>query len=64
MIAALCENHGPPENDRAARIAGAQPGAGRSRCVAPSRVALNFFDTLIIENKYQLKPELPFSPGG
>jgi NADPH2:quinone reductase len=32
--------------------------------VAPSRVALNFFDTLIIENKYQLKPEPPFSPGG
>jgi len=25
---------------------------------------LNFPDTLIIENKYQLKPSLPFSPGG
>ena len=25
--------------------------------------ALNFFDTLIIENKYQFKPPLPFSPG-
>ena len=24
---------------------------------------LNFFDTLIIENKYQFKPDLPFSPG-
>lgn len=23
---------------------------------------LNFFDTLIIENKYQVKPDLPFSP--
>jgi NADPH2:quinone reductase len=26
--------------------------------------ALNFFDTLIIEGKYQLKPEPPFSPAG
>ncbi len=26
-------------------------------------VALNFFDTLIIANKYQYKPALPFSPG-
>lgn len=25
---------------------------------------LNFPDTLIIEGKYQIKPELPFSPGG
>ena len=25
---------------------------------------LNFFDTLIIEGKYQLKPEPPFSPAG
>ena len=26
--------------------------------------ALNFFDTLITRGKYQVKPELPFSPGG
>lgn len=26
--------------------------------------AVNFPDTLIIENKYQFKPELPFAPGG
>lgn len=26
--------------------------------------ALNFFDTLITQGKYQDKPELPFSPGG
>ena len=25
---------------------------------------VNFPDTLIIENKYQYKPDLPFSPGG
>jgi len=27
-------------------------------------VGLNFFDTLIVEKKYQIQPELPFSPGG
>jgi NADPH2:quinone reductase len=26
--------------------------------------ALNFFDTLIIQGRYQYKPDLPFSPGG
>jgi len=39
--------------------------------VAPNQVlievkacGINFPDTLIIQNKYQFKPELPFSPGG
>ena len=27
-------------------------------------VGLNFFDTLIVEKKYQIQPDLPFSPGG
>jgi NADPH2:quinone reductase len=27
-------------------------------------VGLNFFDTLIVQGKYQVKPALPFSPGG
>jgi NADPH2:quinone reductase len=63
MIAALCEIHGPPEKLVLRELPDAVPGPGEA-LVAPSRVALNFFDTLIIENKYQLKPELPFSPGG
>jgi NADPH2:quinone reductase len=24
----------------------------------------NFFDTLIVQGKYQVKPQLPFTPGG
>ncbi len=32
--------------------------------VSVSMVALNFFDTLITQGKYQIKPDLPFSPGG
>jgi NADPH2:quinone reductase len=31
--------------------------------LAVKAVGLNFFDTLIIEGKYQYKPDLPFSPG-
>lgn len=63
MIAALCENYGPPENLVLRELPDPTPGPGEA-LVAPARVALNFFDTLIIENKYQLKPALPFSPGG
>jgi NADPH:quinone reductase len=63
MIAALCESYGPPENLVLREAPDPAPGPGEV-LVAPARVALNFFDTLIIENKYQLKPALPFSPGG
>jgi NADPH2:quinone reductase len=63
MIAALCEEVGPPEKLVLRELPDPVPGPGEV-LVAPSRVALNFFDTLIIENKYQLKPGLPFSPGG
>lgn len=63
MIAALCETYGPPESLVLRDLPDPTPGPGEA-LVAPMRVALNFFDTLIIENKYQLKPTLPFSPGG
>ncbi|MCI4678135.1 NADPH:quinone oxidoreductase family protein [Rhodoblastus acidophilus] len=63
MIAALCEHYGPPENLVLRELPDPAPGPGEV-LVEPSRVALNFFDTLIIENKYQVKPDLPFSPGG
>ncbi|MGO9392654.1 NADPH:quinone oxidoreductase family protein [Rhodoblastus sp.] len=63
MIAALCEKYGPPENLVLREMPDPAPSSGEV-LIAPARVALNFFDTLIIENKYQLKPVLPFSPGG
>jgi NADPH2:quinone reductase len=63
MIAALCESYGPPEGLVVRELADPAPGPGEA-LVAPIRVALNFFDTLIIANKYQLKPAMPFSPGG
>src|SRR5206468_9410525 len=40
------------------------PVAGPGEVVISTRASsVNFPDVLIIENKYQLKPPLPFSPG-
>jgi len=42
-----------------------EPVAGPGEVVADvAAVGLNFFDTLIIEDRYQHKPPRPFSPGG
>lgn len=62
MKAVLCTQFGGPETLQVADIE--SPVAGPGEVVVAVRAAgLNFFDTLIIENKYQYKPELPFSPG-
>ncbi len=62
MKAVVCTRHGGPELLEVADLA--SPEAGPGELVIGVRAAgLNFFDTLIIENKYQFKPELPFSPG-
>ncbi len=43
----------------------AEPVAGPGEVVVRMRAcALNFFDTLITADRYQFKPERPFSPGG
>ncbi len=63
MKAVLCREFGPPETLVVEDIAEPELGPGEAR-VAVAACALNFFDTLIIQNRYQLKPGLPFSPGG
>ncbi len=63
MRALLCEAFGPPETLRLRDLPDPTPGSGEV-VVAVGAAALNFFDTLIIENRYQFKPEPPFSPGG
>ena len=63
MKAVLCETFGPPESLVVGELV--EPSAGPGEIVVDvAFVGLNFFDTLIIENKYQTKPALPFSPGG
>lgn len=63
MRAVLCEAWGPPESLVVRDVATPTPGAG-AVLVRTKFAALNFLDTLIIENKYQVKPSLPFSPCG
>jgi len=62
MKAVLCETLGPPESLVVRDLPDPVPGAGEV-AVKVRAAALNFFDTLIIQGKYQFKPELPFSPG-
>lgn len=61
MKALLCESHGPAETLVIRDLPEPQPGPGEI-AIAVKAAALNFFDTLIIENRYQTKPALPFSP--
>ena len=62
MKAVLCERLGAPEDLVLRDIEMPSPGPGEV-LVEVSAAALHFFDTLIIEGKYQFRPEPPFSPG-
>jgi len=62
MKAVLCKVWGPPESLVVEDLAEPAPGPGEV-VVTVKAAGLNFFDTLIIEGKYQYKPDLPFSPG-
>jgi NADPH2:quinone reductase len=62
MKAVLCKALGPPETLIVEDVAEPEPGPAEV-VVEVKAVGLNFLDTLIIEGKYQYKPELPFSPG-
>ncbi|MBM3385200.1 MAG: NADPH:quinone oxidoreductase family protein [Betaproteobacteria bacterium] len=62
MKAVLCKQFGPPESLVIEDLP--SPKAGPGEVVVSVRAAsLNFPDVLIIQNKYQFKPPLPFSPG-
>jgi len=62
MRAVLCKSYGPPETLVVERLPSPTPGPGEV-VVSVKAAGVNFPDVLIIENKYQLKPPLPFSPG-
>ncbi len=63
MKAVVCKQHGPPESLVVEDVDSPQVGDGEVR-VDVQACGVNFPDTLIIEDKYQFKPPLPFSPGG
>lgn len=62
MRAVLCKRYGPPDTLVVEEVA--SPIAKPGQVVVSVRAAgVNFPDTLIIQGKYQFKPEPPFSPG-
>ncbi|MDA8635819.1 NADPH:quinone oxidoreductase family protein [Rhodobacteraceae bacterium] len=63
MKSVQCENFGPPETLKLKDLPNLIPTQGQVR-IATEACGVNFPDTLIIENKYQFKPDLPFAPGG
>jgi NADPH2:quinone reductase len=62
MKAVLCTAYGPPESLVVEDVPSPTPGAG-DVVIAVRAAGVNFPDVLIIQNKYQVKPPLPFSPG-
>jgi NADPH2:quinone reductase len=63
MHAWLCENPVGVEALAWKEVPTPEPGAGEVR-IAVRAASLNFPDLLIVQNKYQVKPALPFVPGG
>ncbi|MGO1461409.1 MAG: NADPH:quinone oxidoreductase family protein [Marinobacter sp.] len=63
MKAILCKEYGPAETLVIEDVPSPE-AKGRGVKVRVKAAGLNFPDTLIIEGKYQLKPTMPFSPGG
>jgi NADPH2:quinone reductase len=62
MKALLCKEFGPPESLVLEEVPSPRAGAGEV-VVSIKAASVNFPDVLIIQNKYQFKPPLPFSPG-
>jgi NADPH2:quinone reductase len=62
MRAQLCKAFGPPESLVLEEVADPVPAPGQV-VVDVHACAINFPDLLIIQNLYQFKPPLPFSPG-
>lgn len=62
MKAIVCKVFGPPEALVLEEVASRPIGPGEVR-VAVKAAGINFPDTLIIQGKYQMKAEPPFTPG-
>ena len=62
MKAVLCRQFGPPESLVIEDVPSPRPAPG-SVVVSVKAASVNFPDVLVIQDKYQYKPPLPFSPG-
>jgi len=62
MKAVVCREWGPPESLVVEEVASPVPAAGEV-LIDVHAAGVNFPDSLIIQKKYQVQPELPFTPG-
>lgn len=62
MRAVICDTFGGIDALRVGEIEPPRPGPGQV-AIAVAAAGVNYADTLIVAGKYQLKPELPFTPG-
>ncbi|AFT85845.1 NADPH:quinone oxidoreductase family protein [Paraburkholderia phenoliruptrix] len=62
MRAIRCNQYGPPESLTVEDLPDLEPPPGHV-VIDVKAASVNFPDVLIIENKYQFKPPLPFTPG-
>jgi NADPH2:quinone reductase len=62
MRAVRCNQHGLPDTLSIETLADLHPEAGEV-VIDVKAASVNFPDVLIIQNKYQFKPPLPFTPG-
>jgi NADPH2:quinone reductase len=63
MRAVLCRKFGPPESLEVVDVDDPKPGPGEI-VIRVRAAAITFPDALMIEDKYQFKPQPPFVPGG
>lgn len=63
MKALLCTHYGPPEEMELKELPSPAPGKNQV-LVSVKACAVNFPDVLMIQDKYQFRPALPFPPGG
>ena len=62
MRAVIVEQFGPLEGAAVRQIESPGPGPGQV-LIGTQYAGVNFPDVLMINGAYQVKPELPFSPG-
>jgi len=62
MRAVQCREWGGPDKLVIAEVAPRDPGPGEVK-IRVRAAGVNFPDVLMIQQKYQMKPELPFTPG-
>ena len=63
MKAVLCKAFGPPDALAVEEVPELVPGPGQV-IVGVRACGVNFPDALMVQGKYQFKPDFPFSPGG